>query len=51
MRAYDYSAQGEITNEEKHYTTDYLFDRAIEYIEARREDGKNFLAFLSIPDP
>ena len=51
MRAYEYTAKGHFANEEKHYTTDFLFDRAIEYIEERRKSDKNFLAFLSIPDP
>ena len=51
MRAYGYSAKNQFPNEEKHYTTDFLFDRAIEYIEERRKTGKSFLAFLSIPDP
>ena len=51
MKAYGYGAKAQFLDEEKHYTTDFLFDRAIDYIEDRRNDGKNFLAFLSIPDP
>ena len=51
MKAFEYSARGQFPNEEKHYTTDFLFDRAIDYIEERRKVGKKFLAFLSIPDP
>jgi arylsulfatase A-like enzyme len=37
--------------EEKHYTTDYLFDRGIEFIEEAKQRDKPFAFVLSIPDP
>ena len=51
MTALTYADEGQFSNEEENYTTDFLFDRAIDYMKDKRKDGKNFLAFLSIPDP
>jgi len=53
MKEYDY-AGGENKfkkKAEKHFTTDFLFDRGIEHMERNRLQGKPFLSFLSIPDP
>jgi len=35
----------------KHFTTDYIFDRGIEFMEKNRQSNEPFHAFLSIPDP
>ena len=37
--------------EDNHFTTDYLFDRGIEFIEKAREEDEPFAMVLSIPDP
>jgi arylsulfatase A-like enzyme len=53
MQAYTY-ADGKRKfkgKEDKHFTTDYLFDRGIEFMEKSRQQGEPFLTFLSIPDP
>ena len=36
----------------KHFATDYIFDRGIDFMEQNRKEAKKpFVAFLSIPDP
>jgi uncharacterized sulfatase len=53
MQAYTYE-EGEDKfsgREEEHFTTDFLFDRGIEFMEENRQNDDPFLAFLSIPDP
>ncbi len=37
--------------EDKHFTTDYLFDRGIDFIEKAKERSQPFAMVLSIPDP
>jgi arylsulfatase A-like enzyme len=53
MKAYEYD-MGKTKfagKEDKHFLTDYLFDRGIEIMEQKRKKGKPFFTFLSIPDP
>ena len=61
MKEYGFQNQNTFEGkEDKHYVTDYLFDRGIEFIQrAQQTTGTSgaatvdtpFLAFLSIPDP
>ena len=37
--------------EEKHFSTDFLFDRSIEFMDAAQEKNQPFAFVLSIPDP
>jgi len=37
--------------EQEHYATDFLFDRAIEFMKLKSEKGKKFALMLSIADP
>ena len=37
--------------EDKHFTTDFLFDRGIEFVQQATEDNVPFALLLSIPDP
>lgn len=37
--------------EDKHFTTDYLFDRSIEFMEKATASNESFAYVLSIPDP
>lgn len=52
MEVYDYKDidkfQGRI---KEHFTTDYLFDRGIEFIDKANDDDKPWALVLSIPDP
>lgn len=36
---------------EEHYSTTYIADRAVEWLEARRSNDKPFLLMVSFPDP
>jgi arylsulfatase A-like enzyme len=36
---------------EEHYSTTYIADRAVEWLEARRNNNKPFLLMVSFPDP
>jgi len=37
--------------DEKHYTTDFLFDKSIQYMKNKKDSGNPFAVVLSIPDP
>jgi arylsulfatase A-like enzyme len=52
MRTFEYKDEQKFEGrEEKHYTTDYLFDRGIEFMERAKERNQPFAYVLSIPDP
>lgn len=52
VEAYEYKAKNQFKNrQETHFTTDYLFDRSIDFIEAAKSEEQPFAYVLSIPDP
>ena len=52
MQEYEFNTQHLFEGEEdKHFTTDYLFDRSIELMERAKGTNKPFAFVLSIPDP
>jgi arylsulfatase A-like enzyme len=51
-KAYEFKKQKRFQDkEDKHFTTDFLFDRGIEFMESARLSGQPFASVLSIPDP
>jgi arylsulfatase A-like enzyme len=51
-QAYEFKKQTKFEGiEDKHFTTDFLFDRGIEFIESATSKGQPFASVLSIPDP
>lgn len=52
MKAYTQEAKDSFQGiEERHFTTDFLFDRNIEFMERAIKNNKHFASVLSIPDP
>lgn len=52
VTAYDWSQRGMfVDNEEQHYATDFLFDKAINFMKNKKDKGRNFAVMLSIADP
>jgi len=52
MEAYEMKDSDKFSGrEEKHFTTDYLFDRAIDFMEVASSRNQSFAYVLSIPDP
>ena len=52
MEAFEFNQQHRFNGrEDKHFTTDYLFDRGIEFMDEAKERDQPFAYVLSIPDP
>lgn len=53
VKEYDYNrGRNKFRNrQEKHFTTDFLVDRTIDFMKMNVERGRSFMGFLSLPDP
>lgn len=52
VNAFDWTyKQDFVDNQEEHYATDFLFDRAMEFIDEKSDEGEKFAIMLSIADP
>lgn len=55
LTAYEWDARQKFTsngrNEEDFYATDFLFQKAIDFMDKKSQNGKKFAVMLSIADP